>query len=68
MKLLRDHEQSHGHHMVILGLVVGAGSISHVQDCPADLPLLMLMSQQIAENSSCGETGYSIKGKPFLYS
>ena len=28
IKMLRDHEQTHGHHMVILVLLVGAGSIS----------------------------------------
>ena len=28
IKMLRDDEQSHGHHVVIRGLVVGAGSIS----------------------------------------
>ena len=26
--MLRDHEEPHGHHVVILPLVVGAGSIS----------------------------------------
>ena len=29
--MLRDHEQTHGHHVVILVLVVGAGSISCCQ-------------------------------------
>ena len=29
IKMLRDDEQSHGHHVVIRGLVVGAGSISN---------------------------------------
>ena len=28
IKMLRDHEEPHGHHVVILPLVVGAGSIS----------------------------------------
>ena len=28
--MLRDHEQTHGHHVVILVLVVGAGSISFI--------------------------------------
>ena len=27
--MLRDHEEPHGHHVVILPLVVGAGSISN---------------------------------------
>jgi hypothetical protein len=28
--MLRDHEEPHGHHVVIFPLVVGAGSISSI--------------------------------------
>ena len=30
--MLRDHEEPHGHHVVILPLVVGAGSISKLKE------------------------------------
>ena len=31
IKMLRDHELAHGHHVKLLGLMVGAGSISKMK-------------------------------------
>ena len=39
--MLSDHEEPHGHHVVILPLVVGAGSISLLPEHDQGLPLLI---------------------------